>query len=120
MPATHEFGLHLTQFRPHPFPHRVSDEQELSAPRRTADMREPQDRLPKPTIPAVSSRVATELNEASLVPMQFEPELCESLAELALKALGLGPMLKPNHDVVSEAHDDDVTASLLLPPAVGP
>ncbi len=90
-------------FAPYPFPHRVSDEPELCALRRTADMREPQEverfRLPESTLPAVAGRKAAELDEASLVLVQLERELCESLAKIAPEALGLSPMLEPNHDV---------------------
>jgi hypothetical protein len=36
MPTTHELGVHLAQFRPHPFSHRTPDEQELTSLRRPA------------------------------------------------------------------------------------
>ena len=87
-------------------------------------MREPKEverfLLPQTTSSPALGRETAELDEAGLPDVQLESELRESFAQLFPEPLGLGPMLEPDHDVVSKANDDDVTAGVLPPPVIGP
>ena len=47
----------------------------------------------------------------SFVRLQFQPEPCKSFAKGLKEPLCLEVMLETQHEVVSVAHDDDVTTS---------
>jgi hypothetical protein len=77
-------------------------------------------RFPVATFSPRLVREAAKLDEPRLIGMQPETELRESFTEVREESLGLFAMLEPNDEVVAEAHDDHVTASLRLPPALSP
>jgi hypothetical protein len=113
MAATSKFGFHLLQFRPHSRPHRLAVEQEVSGPRFPTDVREPEEveglwlsQSPRTPIPV---RKATELNKTGLAFVKLELELRQPITKRLLELLGIATMLEPDHNVVRETHDDDVT-----------
>jgi len=64
--------------------------------------------------------MAAELDQPSLFRVQLQVELCESLAQLSHEPLGIRPVFEPHNEVVSEAHDDNVSLRLPLPPLLSP
>src|ERR1019366_1055743 len=77
-------------------------------------------RLAKPTRCAIPDGVPPELDQPRLLGVQLQPELREPVAKLGPEPLGVLPMLKPHHEVISPAHDDHITARMPSPPLVSP
>src|SRR5438046_1921556 len=98
MHASAHLGLDRFELGAHPLLARGSLELEPPAPRRRADVREPQKlervRLGIAAAFAISGGEAPELDQPRLLPRQRQPELCESLAEIGQEPLGVLTMLK--------------------------
>ena len=86
----------------------------------TADVREPEKverfRLPLPPLGTVCFRKSSELDESSLLPMDFQSVLIESFLHFSQESFCLSPVLKPHNEVVGVANDDDFTDRFILPP----
>src|ERR1035441_9802149 len=76
--------------------------------------------LPSPR--AARSRAAYRPNSISRFFSAFSSKtyLREPVAKVSPELLGVFPMLKAHHEVVSEPHDDNVTARVPSPPLVSP
>src|SRR5208283_2371971 len=61
-----------------------------------------------------------ELDQPGLIRVQFQPELREPAAQPGQEQLSVLPVLEPDDEIVSETHDDHITARVPLPPPVGP
>ena len=107
-----------------PLAHRLAQDRELPCPCLPADVREAQEveslgwtrTAFQPTLLGVSP----ELNQPRFLRVQFQAELDEPLLERDQTAPGVGFLAEPEHEVVGVSHDDDLTASLSLPPVVDP
>ena len=67
--------------------------------------------LPSPRACTVAGGVPPELDQPRLLGIQFQTELREPVAKLSPEPLGVLPMLKPHHEVISPTHDDHITAA---------
>ena len=76
--------------------------------------------LPRPRASRSLGGEPPELDQARLLGVQLQAELREPVAKIRPEPLGVVPMLEPHHEVVSEPHDDHVTARVPPPPLVGP
>ena len=124
MLASLDLAFEGVELGPHPL--RVGDplELETSRPGFPACVREAKKakrlRLAKtPRLPSLGG-VPSELDQARLLGVQLQVELREPFAKVCLEPLGVIPILESHHGVVSEAHDDHVTARVPSPPLVGP
>src|SRR4029453_671764 len=61
-----------------------------------------------------------ELDQPGLLRVQLQPELREPAAQPGPEPLSVLPVLEPDDEIVSETHDDHITARVPLPPPVGP
>jgi hypothetical protein len=99
-------------------------EEEPPVPGLGADVRQAQEierlRPSQSTLGPSVGREAAELDQACLVPMQFQPELGKPLPQVGQELLGITEILEPSHEIVSEPHNDHVTARMPLPPLPGP
>ena len=66
------------------------------------------------------SGIAPEFNQARLLWVQFQPEFPQPFLQLLQKQFCVFFSLEPQHAVVGVAHDNHVTARLLLPPCFCP
>jgi hypothetical protein len=87
-------------------------------------MRETQElerlRLAQTPLLAVPGGEPSELDQPRLLGVQLHPEPREPVTQLSLEPFSVLPMLKRHHGVVSEPHDDNITASLPASPLVRP
>jgi len=112
MPAIPQFSFELLQFRSHAFSHRLPEHDELAVPRLAARMRKAKKVKSlglafAPPFP-IFGRKASEFDQASLVGMQFQSELAESLLQIRQEPFGIRAMLESHYEVIRKAHDDDV------------
>ena len=77
-------------------------------------------RLAEATRCTIPSGVPSELDQPRLLGMQLQAELREPFAKLCPEPLGVLPMPKPHHEVISPAHDDHITARVPSSPLVSP
>ena len=116
--------LHLAELRTQPHAHRLAQYHELSVPRLAAQVREAEEveclRFLVATAVSVPAGEPTELDEPCFVRMQLKAELPEALPQLDEELLCLLAMLEAHHEVIGEAHDDDVASRPLLPPLMDP
>src|ERR687897_3803567 len=77
-------------------------------------------RLPGATRPPSLGSEPPELDQARLVGMQLQAEPRESLAQAGPKALRIVTMLKAQHAVVGETHDDHLAARVPPSPLLDP
>src|SRR6202795_5162995 len=120
-----KLGFHLIQLRLQPFPYRLPQHREPSiALLLYADMRKAEKverlRLPFSTPLPLVDRVRTELQQPRFLGMQLQVELPHSLGEFHPKLLGIRFLLKAQHDIVRESHDDHVAMRSLLTPRLDP
>jgi len=105
---------------PKPRPHAIAScsalELERSSPGRAADEREPQERKglrsAKSAPLSAYSRVAAELQQSRLLPVQLEPESLEPRTHRIPEAPRIGFVLEANNDVIGISHDDHVAGGL--------
>ena len=107
-------------------PLRVGDalELEASVPGLPADVREAPKterlRLAKATRRPPLGSESAELDQPRLLNVQLQVELREPVAKLRPEPLTVLPMLESHHGIMSEPHDDNVTAGISTPPLMGP
>ncbi len=77
-------------------------------------------RLALATPSSVSDGEPPELDQTCLVGMQLEAELRQSFTKVDEELLRFPVMLEPDNEVVGEAGDDHITASLASPPLPNP
>ena len=123
--ARFELGFHRLKLRLQPFAHRLTQNRKPALASLPAAVREAKEveGLRCTSITAfltVRSRIATELDKSRLLGVQFQPEVCEPLAQLGQEPLSLDSMLEPNGKIIGKTHHDDITASLLLSPSLDP
>ena len=122
--AARQLGFELCQLGRQPL--RVGDppDPEPPAPVGRADVREPQERerFRFPVAPGFSPRggVPPEFDQPGFVRVQLQAELREPLAQRPLEPLSVVLVLEPCDKIISEPHDDHVTARVMLPPPLGP
>src|SRR5437588_5866793 len=124
MPSSDQLGLDLAELRAHPF--LVGDPLQLEAPHLglPADMREAEElerlRLAEtPLLPLLGGE-PPEPDQPGLLSVQLKAELREPLAKIRPEPLSVLPIFESHHGVVSEPHDDHVTACMPNPPLVDP
>ena len=87
-------------------------------------MREPEELerlwLAEPPRLPIPGSIAPELDQPRLLGVQFQTEFREPVAKVSPELLGVFPILKAHHEVVSEPHDHNVTARVASPPLVSP
>src|SRR5467141_1435671 len=120
-----KFGFHLVQFRLQPFTYRLPQHREPSiAPLLHADVREAKKverlRFPFSTPLPLVDRIRTKLQKSRLLGMQFQIELPHSFRKFRSELIGIRFAIESNHDVIREAHDDDITVCPLLTPRLDP
>src|SRR3954447_24088840 len=93
-------------------------------PRLAANVREAEKperlRLAEPPCRAIPSGVPSELDQPCLVGVELQTELREPVPKLDREPLRVFTILKSHHEVISEAHDHDVTVRVPRPPLVSP
>jgi hypothetical protein len=77
-------------------------------------------RLAEPTSCTIPGGVPSEFDQPCLLGMQLQTERREPVAKLCPELLGVFPMLKPHHEVISPAHDDHIAMRVPGPPLVSP
>src|SRR5208282_2330187 len=115
----------LIDFGPHSFPLRHAPELEApAAPLGGAVVREPQEvehlglALATPS-PAFGRKLA-ELDQACLLRVQAQRELCQPFFEVVQKALRLVLVLEANDRVVRVSHDDHIACRVSRAPLLDP
>src|SRR5436190_22646123 len=124
MPSSDQLGLDLAELRAHPF--LVGGPLQLEAPclGLPADMRKAEElerfRLAEtPLLPLLGGE-PSEADQPGLVSVQLKAELREPVAKIRPEPLSVPPILESHHGIVSEPHDDHVTAGMPNPPLVSP
>ena len=124
MHALAQFFLEFAELALHFLTHCLPLHCELPFSRLAAHVREAEEveglRLAFAPLLSVVGGKSAELNEARFVGMQFQLEAPQALRKFLLELLGVGAILESGNNVVSIAHDDDITAPCLPPPLVGP
>src|SRR3989304_640881 len=124
MQASLQFQFNGLQFRPQSLAHRLPPERELPHPGLSTDVREAQEveRLwfTFPASSSVGRCKAPKLDQTRLVGVRFQIKLPQPFAQVALGLLGVGPMIKAEHEAVGVAHHDHVPVGAPLPPFVAP
>src|SRR5262249_9638674 len=114
----------LLELGPHALAPRAAPHRELPLLSPRAVMREPEEVeglwLPRAAASSCGCRKAAELDQARLLTGPLQVELSQPLLQLPSKALGIGPGLKTEDEVVGVAHDDHIVAGLRPSPALDP
>jgi hypothetical protein len=96
--------------------------EQSAAPLHPAGMREAEEIerlwLPQATPLPSFGRIRTEFEQSRFVGVQLQMELRESLGESRPESFGIRLDFEPRHDVVREAHDNDVALRVLPTPCV--
>lgn len=113
MTPTHQGGFNGLQLLTHPFFDGSSFDGEPLIPVALAtDMHEPQELkslwLTLSSLPPALSRKATELNQPGLDRVQGEAKGAEPFGSFLPKVRRLLLVLKPQHDIIGKARDDDI------------
>src|SRR5215469_2891353 len=69
---------------------------------------------------SVCGRESPELNQTSLIRMQFQPELLQSFPPLLEESLCFRSVLKPQHHVVRVTNHDNLACGSMRPPVLNP
>lgn len=77
-------------------------------------------RLTQPALLSPCRRMAAELQQARLLPVQFEPKLLEPRSHRIPEALRIGFMFETCNDVVGVTHDDHFASGFSPPPLLSP
>jgi hypothetical protein len=64
--------------------------------------------------------VPSEADQARLIGVERQAEPDQALLQAFPEALGVGLMLKPQHDIVGVPHGDDLAAGVPRPPLLDP
>src|SRR5882762_2557594 len=120
-----KLGFHLVQFRLQLFADRLPQYRKPPiAPLLHADVRKTEEierlRFPFSTPLPLVDRVRTKLQKSRLLGMQFQVELPHSFRKFRSELIGIRFAVESHHDVIREAHDDDITVCPLLTPRLDP
>ena len=119
-----QLRFHLLKGRSHAVASRVAPEQEGSAPRAPTDEREPQEverlRFALPGSLPPLDRIATELQQPGLLPMQFERELLEPFSHRVPESARIDLVFEAHDQIVGIPHHDHVATGFTLAPSPRP
>src|SRR3989441_12342391 len=123
--ASLKLGFHLVQFRLQPFADRLPQYRKPPiAPLLHADVRKAEEierlRFPFSMPLPLVDRIRTKLQKSRLLGMQFQVELSHSFRKFRSELIGIRLAVESHHDVIREAHDDDITVCPLLTPRLDP
>lgn len=122
--AATQLRLDLLKRRPHAVAPCLAVEQERSTPGLAADERESKKseslRSTCATPLSAFGRVTTELQQARLLPVQFESKLFEPRSHRIPEAPRIGLTLEAGHDIVGIPHEDHLSGGLAPPPLLSP
>src|SRR5258706_780547 len=123
--ASLKLGFHLVQLRLQPFADRLPQYRKPPiAPLLHADVRKAEEverlRFPFSTPLPLVDRIWTKLQQSRLLGMQFQVELSHSFRKFRSELIGIRFAVESHHDVIREAHDDDITVCPLLTPRLDP
>jgi hypothetical protein len=76
--------------------------------------------LSETTLRPLLSGEPPEADQARLLGVEREAELDQALLQVFPEALGVGLMLKPQHDIIGIPHGDHLAASVPRPPLLDP
>src|SRR5467141_604427 len=77
-------------------------------------------RFPFSTPLPLVDRIRTKLQKSRFLGMQFQVELPHSFRKFRSELIGIRFAVESHHDVIREAHDDDITVCPLLTPRLDP
>src|SRR5664279_5390002 len=77
-------------------------------------------RFPEPALSTVLRRETAELDQSGLVRMQLQIELREPFTKFAQELSRIIEVLKPDHEIIGEPHDDHVAPGVPIPPMPDP
>jgi hypothetical protein len=124
MHAFSKLGVDFLQLSCQLFAHRLSKHRELPLPRLSTYVHESQEvegfRFPLPPFQSILGGKTSKLDQAGLVRMDRQTELCKPLSQLLLKSPSIFAVLKPHDEIVRKADDNHIAASLPLPPLLDP
>ena len=114
-----KLGFQLVQLRLQPLADRLPHHREPSiAPLLHANVCKSEEverlRLPFSTPLPLVDRIGTELEKSRFLRVQFQIELLHSLSEFRPELIGIRLAVKSSHDVVREAHHDNIAVRPLL------
>src|SRR6202041_3562850 len=119
-----QVDLDRLQLRSHSVPARFPPKQKPAAPRLAADVRKAEKRecfrFAQPTVFAVLACVATKLDQACLLGMQFQAERLKTSAHVHQKRSGISLMLESCYQIIGVSHHDHVAMYVLTAPLLGP
>src|SRR6267143_707897 len=123
--ASLKFGFHLVQLRLQSLAYRLPQHRKPSiASLLYADMRKTEEverfRFPFSTPLPLVDGIRTELQKSRLLGMQFQVELSHSFRKFRPELIGIRFAVESHHDVIREAHDDDIAVCPLLTPRLDP
>jgi len=113
MTPTHQGGFHGLKLLTHPcFDGSSFDREPLIPVALATDMHKPQERkglwFSLSSLPPALGRKASELDQPSLDRVQGEAKGAEPFDQRVSKMRRLLLVLKPQHDIISKARDDDI------------
>src|SRR5467141_3459036 len=123
--ASLKFGFHLVQLRLQSLAYRLPQHRKPSiAPLLHADMRKAEEveglRFPFSTPLPLVDGIRTKLQKSRLFGMQFQIELPHSFGKFRPELIGIRFAVESHHDVIREAHDDNIAVCPLLTPRLDP
>src|SRR6266850_906921 len=123
--ASLKFGFHLVQLRLQSLADRLPQHRKPSiAPLLHADMRKAEEveglRFPFSTPLPLVDGIRTKLQKSRLFGMQFQIELPHSFGKFRPELIGIRFAVESHHDVIREAHDDNIAVCPLLTPRLDP
>ena len=77
-------------------------------------------RFAVPALGPIGRGMSAEFNQPGLVGVQFQREASQSIAKLRKEPCGVRMVLESNNEIVSVAHDNNVTARMPFPPLLNP
>ena len=77
-------------------------------------------RLTQPPRPTTFGRIVSELDQPRLVRVKLQTELGEPVAKRGKEPVGVVTMVKPDGEIISETHDNDIAARLVASPPIDP
>jgi hypothetical protein len=124
MPTQLQLSFHVAKLRLQSLPLRAPNQQKALYPGARTDVRETQEVEGLSFLSdATASRQGGQppkSQQSRLLRVQFQGELCESLAQFAPKPFGITPVLEARNQIVSVAHEDHVPECTPISPASSP
>src|SRR5467141_3261859 len=123
--ASLKFGFHLVQLRLQSLAYRLPQHRKPSIVSLLyADMRKTEEverfRFPFSTPLPLVDGIRTELQKSRLLGMQFQVELLHTFRKFRSELIGLRFAVESHHDVIREAHHDNIAVCPLLTPRLDP